>query len=101
MPMLSGGAGAESLMFPDTPFVQIRRGKYAKPDNYPHSQGFLNGSSNLISYYKGAFKGSPTIDPSYKGRGLCKFTGVDSTGLTCNNDERAEIVNLLESGVYL
>ena len=74
MPMLSGGAGAESLMFPDTPFVQIRRGKYAKPDNYPHSQGFLNGSSNLISYYKGAFKGSPTIDPSYKGRGLCKFT---------------------------
>lgn len=101
MPMLSGGAGAESLMFPDTPFVQIRRGKYAKPDNYPHSQGFLNGSSNLISYYKGAFKGSPTIDPSYKGRGLCKFTGVDSTGLTCNNDERVEIINLLESGVYL
>lgn len=101
MPMLSGGGGTEALMFPDTPYVQIRRGKYAKPKNYPHSQGFLNGSSNTIEYYKGAFQGSPTIDPSYKGRGLCKFTGVDSTGLTCNNDERVEIVALLESGIYI
>lgn len=101
MPMLSGGGGTEALMFPDTPYIQIRRGKYAKPDNYPHSQGFLNGSSNTIEYYKGAFQGTPTIDPSYKGRGLCKFTGVDSTGLTCNNDERVEIIALLESGVYI
>lgn len=101
MPMLSGGGGTEALMFPDTPYVQIRRGKYAKPENYPHSQGFLNGSSNTIEYYKGAFQGSPTIDPSYQGRGLCKFTGVDSTGLTCNNDERVEIVALLESGIYI
>lgn len=101
MPMLSGGGGTEALMFPDTPYIQIRRGKYAKPENYPHSQGFLNGSSNTIEYYKGAFQGSPTIDPSYKGRGLCKFTGVDSTGLTCNNDERVEIVALLESGIYI
>lgn len=101
MPMLSGGGGTEALMFPDTPYVQIRRGKYAKPENYPHSQGFLNGSSNTIEYYKGAFQGSPTIDPSYQGRGLCKFTGVDSTGLTCNNDERVEIVSLLESGIYI
>lgn len=101
MPMLSGGGGTEALMFPDTPYIQIRRGKYAKPENYPHSQGFLNGSSNTIEYYKGAFQGSPTIDPSYQGRGLCKFTGVDSTGLTCNNDERVEIVALLESGIYI
>jgi len=101
MPMLSGGGGTEALMFPDTPYVQIRRGKYAKPDNYPHSQGFLNGSSNTIEYYKGAFQGTPTIDPSYQGRGLCKFTGVDSTGLTCNNDERVEIITLLESGIYI
>ena len=101
MPMLSGGTGAEAMMFPDCVYLQIRRGKYAKPVNYPHSQGHLNGSSNKISYYAGAFKGSPTIPSEYKGKGLCKFAGVDTTGLTCHDDERAEIVALLESGIYI
>lgn len=101
MPMLSGGTGAEAMMFPDCVYLQIRRGKYAKPVNYPHSQGHLNGSSNKISYYAGAFKGTPTIPGEYKGKGLCKFAGVDTTGLTCHDDERAEIVALLESGIYI
>lgn len=101
MPMLSGGTGAEAMKFPDCVYLQIRRGKYAKPVNYPHSQGHLNGSSNKISYYAGAFKGSPSVPSEYKGKGLCKFAGVDTTGLTCHDDERAEIVALLESGIYI
>ncbi len=100
IPMLSGGSGAESMMQPDTAFIQIRRGKYAKPVNYPHSQGHINGSSNTISFYKGKFTGQPTY-PSENNKGLCKFTGIDSTGLTCHDDERAEIIALLESGVYI
>lgn len=97
MPYLSGGSGAESMMFPDKCYVQIRRGKYAKPLNYPHSQAHLNGSSNTISYYAGKFGNYPSTN----NKGLCKFTGVDTTGLTCHDDERAEIVALLESGVYI
>ena len=100
VPAISGGMGAESMMQPDCCFVQIRRGRYAKPANYPHSQGYINGSSNTISYYKGMFTGTPSY-PNSNNKGLCKFTGVDSTGLTCHEDERAEIIALLESGVYL
>lgn len=100
VPAISGGMGAESMMQPDCCFVQIRRGKYAKPINYPHSQGYINGSSNTISYYRGMYSGTPTY-PNSNNKGLCKFTGVDSTGLTCHDDERAEIISLLESGVYL
>jgi len=97
IPMISGGSGAEAMFFPDTAIVTIRRGKYAKPENYPHSQGHLNGSSNTISYYKGSWGDySPQT-----GKGLCKFTGVDTTGLTCHEDERAEILAILESGIYL
>ena len=97
MPYLSGGGNAESFLFADRPYVQIRRGKYAKPLNYPHSQAHLNGSSGTISDYAGKFGDYP----SENNKGLCKFTGIDTSGLTCHDDERAEIVSILESGVYI
>jgi hypothetical protein len=100
VPYMSGGSGAESMLFPDKCFVQIRRGKYCKPANYPHSVGHLNCSSNTIGHYKGSFRGQPPTGNN-SGKGLCKFVGIDSTGLTCHDDERAEIISLLESGVYL
>lgn len=100
MPMLSGGGSAESFMFPDCVSIQIRRGKYKKPDNYPHSVGHYNLSSHPISYFKGAFTGIPATG-STTGKGLCMFTGIDTTGLDCRDDEREEIVQLLTSGVYL
>ena len=101
VPMLSGGSGAEAMFMPDTAIIQIRRGKYAKPANYPHSQGFLNGSSGKIRDYAGKWSGSPSYPDDNAVGGLCKFTGVDTTGLTCTSDERAEILALLESGVYV
>lgn len=103
VPMLSGGGGMEALQFTKTPYIQIRRGWYNKPVNYPHSVGYLNGSSNTISYYAGMFSGEPTYpnSTSTPKKGLCKFTGIDTSGLTCHADERAEIVALLESGVYI
>lgn len=100
MPMLSGGGSAESFMFADCLSIQIRRGKYKKPDNYPHSVGHYNLSSHSISYFRGAFSGSPSTG-SNTGKGLCTFTGIDTSGLDCREDEVAEIVKLLESGVYL
>ena len=100
MPMLSGGGSAESFMFADCVSIQIRRGKYKKPDNYPHSVGHYNLSSHSISYYRGAFSGSPSTG-SNTGKGFCTFTGIDTSGLDCREDEITEIVKLLESGVYL
>lgn len=100
MPMLSGGAGAESLFMPPYVCLQVRRGKYAKPNNYPHSVGYYNLSSNPISYYRGAYSGSPATG-SNTGKGFCTFTGVDTSGLDCREDERAEILELLNTGIYL
>ena len=100
MPMLSGGGSAEAFMFADCVSIQIRRGKYKKPDNYPHSVGHYNLSSRPISEYRGAFTGSPATG-SDTGKGLCMFAGIDTSGLDCRDDERAEIISLLESGVYL
>ena len=97
IPYLSGGGNAESMLFADRPYVQIRRGLYAKPKNFPHSVAHLNGSSGKIEDYKGTFGNYPNEN----GKGLCKFTGVDTTGLKCHDDERSEILALLESGVYL
>ena len=85
MPMLSGGTGTENLMMYREPFIEIRRGKYAKPENFPHSVGYANATSSTIGDYTG----------------LTCFTGVDTTGLNCHADEMAEIVELLQSGVYL
>ena len=85
MPMLSGGSGCESLMMYPTPFITIRRGRYAKPENFPHSVAFANATSGRIGDYKG----------------MNCFTGVDASGLTCHADEKDEIIGLLQSGVYL
>lgn len=85
MPMLSGGSGCEGIMMYHTPFIDIRRGKYAKPSNYPHSVGYINSTSSQISEY----------------HGMNQFTGIDASGLDCHDDEKAEIIKLLESGVYL
>lgn len=85
MPMLSGGSGCESLMMYAQPFITIRRGRYAKPDNYGHSVGYAIASSGRIGDYKG----------------MNCFTGVDASGLTCHADERDAIVKLLETGVFL
>ena len=100
MPMLSGGGSAESFMFPDCVSLQIRRGKYAKPTNYPHSQAHINASSGKIKEYRGKFRGNPDTG-SATDKGLCKFTGVDTSGLTCHEDERAEILSILENGIYI
>ena len=85
MPLLSGGTGCETLAMYRTPFITIRRGKYAKPENFAHSVAYKNGTSSTISNY----------------HGMTQFIGVDTTGLTCHDDEKEEILSLLQSGVYL
>lgn len=87
MPLLSGGGGCESLMFQAGCTIQIRRGKYVNLNDiqYGHMQGNALAETKPISEFSG----------------FCKFAGVDTTGLTCHNDERNEILSLLESGVYV
>lgn len=87
MPLLSGGGGCESLMFQAGCTIQIRRGKYVNLNdiNYGHMQGNALAETKPISEFSG----------------FCKFAGVDTTGLTCHNDERNEILSLLESGIYV
>lgn len=87
MPLLSGGGGCESLMFQAGCTIQIRRGKYVNLNDiqYGHMQGNALAETKHISEFSG----------------FCKFAGVDTTGLTCHNDERNEILSLLESGVYV
>ena len=85
MPMLSGGTGCENLMMYRDAFVEIRRGKYAKPENFPHSLGYANATSKKLEEF----------------HGMNCFVGVDVSGLECHGDELAEIVAILETGVYL
>lgn len=87
MPLLSGGGGCESLMFQAGCTIQIRRGKYVNLEDiqYGHMQGNALAETKPISEFSG----------------FCKFAGVDTTGLTCHNDERNEILSLLESGIYV
>ena len=85
MPMLSGGTGCESMMMYNEPFITIRRGRYAKPENYGHAEGYAIAMSGRIGDFKG----------------MNCFTGIDASGLSCHADEQDAIVKLLEKGVFL
>lgn len=56
-----------------------------KPDNYGHTIGYACEKAVTI--------GSVC--------GFSVFTNIDTTGLVCGDTERTEIINLLNSGVYL
>lgn len=86
-PSMSGGSGLAAFMTPDSPYIQLRYGIYSEPNNYSHSVGRVSTSSNPIG--------------NYKGSGYIVCENVDTSGLTCHNDEKAAIAAALETGVFV
>lgn len=66
-------------------YATVQRGRFERPANYGHTTGFACDFSATI----GSLSGFTVCD------------NVDTSGLTCNADERDEIKRLLESGVYV
>lgn len=84
-PSLGGGSGISAFYQPAQPYIQMRYGIYAEPDNYNHSVGKPSTGSASLS--------------NYKGFTVC--SNVDVSSLTCHADEKRSIKEFLESGVYL
>ena len=84
-PMISGGNGLTAFMQPEQPYVQMRYGLYAEPDNYLSSEGMPYTESNYLS--------------NFSGFTVCRNVNVDT--IHCHADERSVIKAALESGVYL
>lgn len=66
-------------------YATVQRGRFERPANYGHTTGFACDFSATL----GSLSGFTVCD------------NVDTSGLTCNADERGEIKRLLESGVYV
>ena len=66
-------------------YVTIQRQRYSVPENYGHTTGYACDVSETIG--------------NLSGFAVCE--NVDTSGLTCNATERAEIKRLLESGIYI
>lgn len=66
-------------------YATVQRGRFERPANYGHTTGFACDFSATL----GSLSGFTVCD------------NVDTSGLTCNADERDEIKRLLESGVYV
>ena len=86
-PTMSAGNGLDAFAQPPTPYIQMRYGIYDLPANYKHSIGRISTKSNKLS--------------EYKDTGFIACSNVDTSPLTCHNDEKAAIKAALESGVYI
>lgn len=86
-PTMSAGNGLDAFAQPPTPYIQMRYGIYDLPANYKHSIGRISTKSNKLS--------------EYKDTGFITCSNVDTSPLTCHNDEKAAIKAALESGVYI
>ena len=66
-------------------YVTIQRQRYSIPNNYGHTSGYACDVSETVG--------------NLSGFAVCE--NVDTSGLSCNSTERAEIKRLLESGIYM
>lgn len=66
-------------------YVTIQRQRYTIPENYGHTSGYACDVSETVG--------------NLSGFAVCE--NVDTSGLSCNATERAEIKRLLESGIYI
>ena len=86
-PSLSGGSGAAAFYQPDCASIMIRRGTYArdKIGNYPSTCAYPSTTSGELSSF----------------HGYTECYNVDVDKLNCNEEERAQVKMILETGVYL
>lgn len=66
-------------------YITIVRQKYEIPSNYGHTVGHATSFTATIRELNG----------------FTKCTGVDTSGIPCNESEREEIKRLLEGGIYV
>ena len=84
-PMMGTGSGATNFMLYDSAYIQIRRGTYSRPNNYPHTMGYPNSYSATLSRVSGYT--------------VCQ--NVDVSGINATVEEKSAIKQALESGVIL
>lgn len=86
-PSLSGGSGAAAFYQPDCASIMVRRGTYArdKIGNYPSTCAYPATTSGELSSF----------------HGYTECYNVDVDKLNCNEEERAQVKMILETGVYL
>lgn len=78
-------AGFSSFYEPRVPYIEILYDKYYVPDNYAHVHGYACNTTSKIG--------------DLHGYTVCR--NVDTTGLTCETDERLSIKRILESGFFV
>lgn len=83
-PMLSGGRGFASFGAPAKPYVQIRRGIYPTVSGLATVDGKPAAGTYEIGQLSGFVQGS-----------------VKTDGLTCPENEKIKIKNLIASGIYV
>lgn len=86
-PSLSGGSGAAAFYQPSCASVLVRRGTYARDKiaNYPSTCAYPATTSGTLNSF----------------HGYTECYNVDVDKLNCNEEERAQVKMILESGVYL
>lgn len=86
-PSLSGGSGAAAFYQPSCASILVRRGTYARDKiaNYPSTCAYPTTTSGTISSF----------------HGYTECYNVDVDKLNCNEEERAQVKMILETGVYL
>ena len=78
-------AGFSSFYEPRVPYIEILYDKYYVPDNYAHVHGYACNTVSKIG--------------DLHGYTVCR--NVDTTGLSCETDERLSIKRILESGFFV
>lgn len=78
-------SGFSSFYEPRVPYIEIIYDQYYKPSNYAHTHG---NACNMVSQIG-----------DLHGYTVCR--NVDTTGLTCETDERLSIKRILESGFFV
>lgn len=78
-------AGFSSFFEPRVPYIEIIYDKYYVPDNFAHTHGYACNTVSRIG--------------DLHGYTVCK--NVDTTGLSCETDERLSIKRILESGFFV
>lgn len=84
-PSISGGSGIASFAHPDSVWIQIRHGIYPTVNNYNHTVGKVSTKSAHLSEYSGFT--------------VCQ--NVDVSGLSCTEEEKSAIKQLLETGIFI
>ena len=84
---MSGGTGFTDLALPSQAYVQIKRGIYSLPMHYKSTKGYPANAKDFGNI--GDFEG------------YIECINLDVSELSCSEEEKSKIKQLLETGVYV